>query len=335
MKIAIHHNEGSFSKHWIIYCEEHKISYKIVNCYDNDINDQLRDYDVLLWHHQHKDYRDLLFAKQLLFALEQSGKKVFPNFNTNWHFDDKVGQKYLLEAINAPLVPSYVFYSKEKAMKWLNTTSFPKVFKLRGGAGSSNVKLINNKKEAERLINISFSRGFPQYHKWDGFVDRVNKYRTGKATFKNVLGGIHKLFFSSLFDKMTQNEKGYFYVQDFIPQNDSDIRVIVIGDKAFAIKRMVRANDFRASGSGEILYDKENFSKETISLSFEIAKKLNTQCIAFDFIFDKNNNPLIVEISFGFSPEVYFKCEGFWDSNLQFHNEKLNPFAWILEDLIQ
>ena len=73
---------------------------------------------------------------------------VFPNFNTAWHFDDKVGQKYLLEAIDAPLVPSYVFYSKEMALKWLEQTQFPKVFKLRGGAGSANVKLVQDEKRS-------------------------------------------------------------------------------------------------------------------------------------------------------------------------------------------
>ena len=40
------------------------------------------------------------------------------------------------------------------------------------------------------------------------------------------------------------------------------VRVIVINDKAFAIKRMVRKNDFRASGSGIIEYDKENLTDE-------------------------------------------------------------------------
>ncbi len=74
--------------------------------------------------------RDILFAKQLLFSLEQSGIIVFPDFNTGWHFDDKVGQKYLLETIDAPLVPSYVFYSKKEALEWDEQTNFPKVFKL-------------------------------------------------------------------------------------------------------------------------------------------------------------------------------------------------------------
>jgi glycosyltransferase involved in cell wall biosynthesis len=35
-------------------------------------------------------------------------------------------------------------------------------------------------------------------------------------------------------------------------------QIIVIGDKAFGIKRMIRENDFRAPGSGMIKYEKDN-----------------------------------------------------------------------------
>ena len=111
------------------------------------------DCKALLWHHHHSLTEDKLFARELLFAIEQSGTKVFPNFNTAWYFDDKLGQKYLLEAIKAPLVPTFAFYSKKDALNWIKNTSFPKVFKLRGGAGSNNVRLINNISQAKLIIN--------------------------------------------------------------------------------------------------------------------------------------------------------------------------------------
>ena len=114
MKIGIHHTKGLFSEHWIDYCKAEQIPYKLVNCYANDIIEQLADCDALMWHFHHASPKDFLFAKQLLYSLQASGKKVFPDYNTIWHFDDKVGQKYLLEAIDAPLAPSYVFYRKKR-----------------------------------------------------------------------------------------------------------------------------------------------------------------------------------------------------------------------------
>ena len=154
MKIAIHEDAGSFSDRWIKYCNENQVPYKLVNCYDSDIISQLDDCQGLMWHWSQNDYKAVLFARQLTISLEKKEIKVFPDVNTAWHFDDKVGQKYLLEAIGAPLVKSYVFYSRQEALDWLDTTTFPKVFKLRSGASSVNVSLAKTKKNC--IINIQY-----------------------------------------------------------------------------------------------------------------------------------------------------------------------------------
>src|SRR6056297_57050 len=161
MKIAIHPRIDSFSQRWIEYCKINGIPYKKVNCYDSDIVQQLEDCDALMWHFHQANPKDVLFAKELIYSLQTAGKKVFPDFHSCWHFDDKMGQKYLLEAVGAPLVPSYAFYHKEKAMRWVETTSFPKVFKLRRGSGSDHVKLVKSKKHAYQLIRKAFGSGFP------------------------------------------------------------------------------------------------------------------------------------------------------------------------------
>jgi glutathione synthase/RimK-type ligase-like ATP-grasp enzyme len=334
MKIAIHHSEESFSDEWITFCKEKKIDYKIVNCYANDIISQLHECDALMWHHHHGNYKDLLFAKQLLFSLEQSGKKVFPDFKTSWHFDDKLGQKYLLESLGAPLVPSYVFYSKNEALQWIKHTTFPKVFKLRCGAGSFNVRLIKSSKKAEQIINKAFAKGFSQFNRFEYFKERVRKYKEGKDALMGVFKGIGRLFIPTEFSSLISNEKGYVYFQDFISGNQSDIRVIVIGEKAFAIKRLVRRDDFRASGSGNILYDRENFPDNIITLSFRLAERLNTQCVAFDFVNDAHGSPLIVEMSYGFAAPAYEKCVGYWDKSLNFYTGPFNPQRWIVENMI-
>ncbi len=334
MKIAIHHSPGSFSDRWIEFCEQNKIPFKLVNCYKSDIIDQLQDCETLMWHYHHADYKDVLFAKQLLFSLEQAGKKVFPDFNTAWHFDDKVGQKYLLESIGAPLVPSYVFYTKQEAFEWINTTSFPKVFKLRGGAGSANVKLVKSKQAASKLTKKAFGKGFPQYNKWESLNERINKYIKKQVPFFEIIKGLMRLIIPTTFSKMHGREKGYVYFQNYIPYNDSDIRVIVVDEKAFAIKRMVRANDFRASGSGNIIYDRSHIDERCVRISFEINKKIKSQSIAYDFVFDGKNNPLIVEISYGYAVGPYDLCPGYWSSDLVWHAGKFNPQGWMVETLI-
>ena len=150
----------------------------------------------------------------------------------------------------------------------------------------------------------------------------------------DVMKGIIRLGHTTEYARVAGREIGYVYFQDFVPDNDHDIRVVVIGDKAFAIKRMVRVNDFRASGSGHILYDRHLFDEETIKLAFDLAAKLQTQCVAFDFVSD-NKNMLLVEISYGFSPHGYDPCPGYWEKDLTWREGSFNPYGWMVEDLIK
>jgi glutathione synthase/RimK-type ligase-like ATP-grasp enzyme len=336
MNIAIHNQgEKDMSLHWISHCKENKIHYKIVNCFDSDIIHQLSDCEVLMFHINVGDPSKLLMGKQLLYTLETSGKKVFPDFKTMWHYDDKVGQKYLLEQIGAPLVPTYIFYEEETAIQWAANTSFPKVFKLRNGAGSSNVRLINSREKAVETIQQAFGKGFShQNDPWLFLKESWRMYKLDKIKFGGVKYAIKRLFYIPVKERKYGVERGYVYFQEFIPENNFDIRIIVIGKKAFGIKRMVRNNDFRASGSGIIDYEKENFDENTLKLSFELAKKLNTQSVAFDFVY-LDSKPYVVEISYAFkSVGVYEKCEGYWDEQLNWYPGTFNPYGWMVDDLI-
>ena len=132
--LAIHNTKDSFSDRWIAYCDNNQINYKEVDCYRHDIMAQLHECAALMWHFSQNSPRAILFAKQLIYSVSISGRQVFPDFNTVWHFDDKLGQKYLFEAIDAPHVPTWVFYDKIKALNWAKKSEFPKVFKLRAVA---------------------------------------------------------------------------------------------------------------------------------------------------------------------------------------------------------
>lgn len=333
MKIAIHKRPGSFSDRWIEYCQEKGIDYKVVNAYDSDIICQISDCDAFMFHHLHYNYKDVLFARQLLYSLEEAGKKVFPDWRTCWHFDDKVGQKYLLEAVGAPLIPSYVFYTKQEATNWIEQTTFPKVFKLRGGASAANVKLVHTAKEAKKLVQKAFGTGFSQFDRMGYLKERYRKWRNGGDSFIGVLKGVGRLFIPTEYSKMHAKEKGYIYFQDFIPNNDCDFRIVVIGDKILAEKRYVRKGDFRASGSGKFEY--VNVPQTILEIAFETAEKLKLQSVAFDFIFD-NHKPLIVEMSYCFGTKGISHCPGYYTRDYQWHDHHEPNFCgWMVDDLIK
>lgn len=329
--IAIHQSTSGFHPRWTAYCEKEGIPFRRVNCYANDIIDQLAGCDALLWHHSQGNPKDILIARQILFALEHTGFRVFPDFRTAWHFDDKLGQKYLLERIGAPLAPAYVFFDRAEALRWAARTDYPKVWKLRGGAGSANVRLVRSRAEAERRIRRAFGRGFPPYDAWGSLRERWRKYRSGIGGLRDLAKGVVRLGYPPEFSRTGGRERGYVYFQDFIPGNDADIRIVVIGQRAFGLKRFVRANDFRASGSGHFVYEREVFDEGCVALAFQLSDALRSQCMAYDFVFDADRNPLLVEISYGFSPEGYDDCPGYWDRGLNWQEGKFNPQGWMVE----
>lgn len=333
--VAIHYKEGNnFSVRWKAYCEENNIPYRLVCCYDNDIIEQLKDCDILLWNLNNFSYEDQLVGKYVIRSIENAGVKVFPNSDTAWHYDDKVAQKYLLEAVDAPLVETFVFLNKKDAYEWIEAATFPKVFKLRKGSGSKNVLLAKSPSHAKKLVRTAFGKGFPTLDMYSILKERYRKYKLGRESFLGLIKGVARLILGTPFKNMSSNEKGYIYFQEFMPGNDFDQRIIVIGKRAFALKRMVRKDDFRASGSGNFLFDREEFDEACIKVAFEVNRRLNFQCMAYDFIYDTHGNPKIVEISFAFNPIVYRECPGYWDDQMNWHEGEVKFEDWMVEDIL-
>jgi glutathione synthase/RimK-type ligase-like ATP-grasp enzyme len=335
VRLAIHHREGSYSDRWIAYCNMHAIPYKVVNCLASNIMQQLAYSEALLWNWVQGDPREQLMARHVIRAAEAMGMTVFPSTSTCWHFDDKIAQKYLLEAIGAPFVPTYVFYGLEEALRWIDQASYPKVFKLRKGAGSSNVKLVQNAREARALAKRAFLAGFPPIPHYGR--DALRRYRVarGRGDIVNVIKRIPQVL-ARIRDvnRLLGREKGYIYFQDFIPDNDFDTRVTVIGDRAFAFTRNVRPGDFRASGSGDIVYKSHRIHQTCLEIAFEVTRKVGSQSMAFDFVLTHNKRPLILEISYSYNAEAVHSCPGHWDRKLNWLEGNMWPQDAIIMDLL-
>ena len=332
--IAIHTGSGPFAAGWVEYCKMNAIPFKEVDCFANDIICQLKGCDALLWHWEHHDYRAAIFARQLIASVERMGLLTFPGTSTSWHYDDKVGQKYLLEAIGAPLIPSHVFYEKQKALEWLEAAPLPLVWKLRGGAGSQNVRLIRTRAEARSIVSRSFGRGWRPM-RLHALRERVRQFRSEPSLrrFLDIGRGLVRAVFPHDKSRNRPAERNYVYFQDFAPDNNHDIRVIVIGNRAFAIKRMVRDGDFRASGSGALVHDHHAIPGDCLRTAFDITSSIGSQSCAFDFVRD-GASWKIVEISYAFALNGYKECAGYWDADLVWHPGPVRPEYFMIEDVL-
>jgi glutathione synthase/RimK-type ligase-like ATP-grasp enzyme len=341
MRIAIHHREGSFSGYWIDWCKRHDVDHLVVDAYRSDLIDHLRatGCDAFMWHWHHSLFADQLFARQLTLALETAGIKTFPSVRTAWHYDDKLGQKYLLEAAELPSVEAHVFYDPREALRWLETCPLPVVHKLRGGAGGQSVRLVRDRAQARRLVKRAFGRGFAPVDLWALAKDsvwRMRRDRTLKSVFR-----VPYAFLRALFNVKPRRaalrppERGYVYFQEFIPDNEFDDRYAVIGERCFCVRRLVPKNDFRASGSGLWQHDKDQFPLDSIRLAFEVADRIGSQSVAMDMIYDDAGRGRIVELSYAFPVGPFLeRTGGYFDRYGEWHDTSEPPPTFMVADLV-
>jgi glutathione synthase/RimK-type ligase-like ATP-grasp enzyme len=258
-------------------------------------------------------------ATTILPVIEKHyGVKCLPDQATCWHYDDKIKQYLLLEAHGFPVVPSWVFWEKPEALAWIKTAPFPLVFKLKSGAGSSSVLLVKNQAQARRLIHIMFGRGMVTGRIPSLRATRFRDFNPYKELrhlarrMRNRLQGIDPFPY-------WQRHKNYIYFQKFLPGNRYDTRITTIGDRIFAFRRFVRKNDFRASGSDNWSLDRSRIDMEMVKLGLEISQKMGFQVMAYDFIYDENGKPRIVEISYTYGDYPEFST-GYWDADLNWHD---------------
>ncbi|QQE13155.1 hypothetical protein JD969_06745 [Planctomycetota bacterium] len=125
-------------------------------------------------------------------------------------------------------------------------------------------------------------------------------------------------------------------VQDFWSNNDSDLKVNIIGPYAMTYKRYVRENDFRASGSGKDEYP-EDVPREVMELAYQISKDHGFDCMGYDFIKDHNGDWGVIEMSYTTTNEYvhqtqyYYDCE---DDYRKMNKEGLLAEYFILKNLV-
>ena len=335
VRIAIHQRSGSFSARFTQACQELRIPFSQVDGYENGVVRLLRGHSHFIWHYDHEDPRDRLAAPAVLATASRMGLTVFPDYNTRWHFNDKVAQKYLFEATGLPAPTTKVFYSEQDALASCRDIRFPVVAKLRSGAGSANVKLIRSSQEARRYIKMMFRKGLQPVPAYTSDLRaKLRRIHSLKQLLPRLRRFPDRFAYRALVRKSTPAERGYVLFQEFLPGANHDTRVTVIGDYAWGFRRRVRPGDFRASGSGEILYDPIALDPECVRLGFRAARALRMQSCAIDLVHDQFSRPLIIEASYGFLPSVVHGAPGRWHVSRGWEDGHFHPEDAILDVLL-
>ena len=243
------------------YCKTNGIKYQNYDIHASDWLDKAKELDVIFWHVDSTP-STLYEAESKIYILEKILKKTcFPSYHEIWQYEDKCRAYYLYEVYNLPCIPTLSSNSREESIKLSETINYPVIVKTRTGAGSFGVKKIDNKAQLRRHIKKVFSSK-----------------------------GTHTLY-------PYERQKDYILLQEFIDDASYDLRVMLVGDKAYGYYRYPNKGDFRASGKGN-----EDHSRPTpidvLREAISVREALGARVLGVDFLYSaKYKQHLIIEAS--------------------------------------
>jgi hypothetical protein len=153
--------------------------------------------------------------------------------------------------------------------------------------------LARTRKEAEALVQEALAESFAQRFREEHARPKAQLWRA-----------LNKRW---LWTKLRERLSGHqhicparpVYWQEFVPGNDRDLRINVIGDRfAHGFWRRNRPGDFRASGSGLIMYDE--VPEDAVRYCLELNKRCGFDSMGYDLLFGPNGF-IVSEISYTYA----------------------------------
>jgi hypothetical protein len=126
--------------------------------------------------------------------------------------------------------------------------------------------------------------------------------------------------------------------QEFIADNDHDIRVCLCGDNLFGLKRWIRSPDMPfASGSGKretIKSLSDPLIRAAFKMTVEISEAIGARWVCYDFVF-RDGVPLVLEMSFSWVEKAYDECVCFDRKTLQKNGRTAASWAEFAVDELE
>jgi glutathione synthase/RimK-type ligase-like ATP-grasp enzyme len=314
MIVGIHPDpsgDESYATKWEQFLRQQGVEVRWLDLLRADAIEQVRDLDGVMWRWAHNQQHKQS-ARIVLYTIEHVlGIPVYPDSATCWHYDDKISQYYLFKSLGTPIPDTWIFWNEYDATQWARQAHYPIVFKLTAGAGSANVLKLEKFTQAESIIHKMFSGGIYPY--------TFNEFAVNQP-------GPNPPYWKPEID--------YFYAQEFLPGNEYDTRVMIIGKRAFAFRRFNRPGDFRASGSERRDLDPQNVDLRAVKIAFETSQRGGFSCMAYDFLY-KAGQPVICEISYTFPHCPTCNLSGHWLPDLSWASGAMWPEEAQVEDFVR
>lgn len=255
-------------------------------------------------------YKD--YIEDILLGLQTDGAILLPEFNMFRAHHNKmfmeICRNFLPKEYNT--IKSIGFYGvtdfKRKAE---NITKYPIVIKTAEGSSSAGVYIAQDREEALRIISKASK---VSYH--SAIYEPIQKMKDSIKPHL-VRAGLRKRELYSI------PARQKMIAQSFVDNLTCDYKVLVFGEKYYVLRRKVRDNDFRASGSGKFEYPQGPDIELIAILNYvkELYAELNVPLLSADVAYDGEKCHLIE-----------FQCVNFGPYTLEFsdHHYEYQTDAW-------
>lgn len=301
------------------------VNYRLVNMQAHAWLSQVRDCDAVLWKPPYMGIRSSSYLKEQIYFLQHIVKKlVLPNYESVWHFESKIAQSYLFAFYQVPTPRTFVSFDYADACKLVEQAKMPIVVKDSFGAGSSRVRLENKQNRFVAKLKQRFHEQF-----WYESKSRAPSLSKRAMVLLNVR---QRWMWLHLLDYLRgrPGEVGAVYFQEFVPNNPADLRITVIGDQyAYGFWRNNRPNDFRASGSGSIDYQRP-VPEEPLRACIQLNRTLNVDTMCYDVLFTPGGF-VFTEMSYGYLDSAPFNCAGYYSIDKASKLNYISGHTWPQE----
>ncbi len=233
---------------WIQACEQlaHRITWDVIDLTADDWWQRVREgpYDGLLTQPTGWSSRMKALYDDRISRIERDlHLPMMPCRAEIMIYENKRALASWLQAHAVPHPETHVFDSPDRALRYLEATTFPLVAKTSMGAGGSGVRVLRSMQEAKKYVLATFhGKGAPRASgpKWrsPGFLPRALRKLSDPS---ELMARLH--VYRSIRNDM---QRDHVLFQAFVP-HQFEWRAVRIGESFFAHKKLVQGE--KASGS--------------------------------------------------------------------------------------
>ncbi|MCH4821979.1 hypothetical protein ML462_02235 [Gramella lutea] len=246
------------------------------------------------------------YIEDIVYYLELNGARLIPEFRYLKANNNKVFMELLIKSIvpqTRQILKNKIFGCYEEVQSQFEDLQYPVVFKKAAGAMSKGVGVSSDKTELSSSIKqISGTKNF--------ILDLKDRLRAIK----------HPGY------QLESKYRNKFILQDFVPGLDGDFKVLIFGTKYYVLKRGLKKDDFRASGSGIKVFERE-LPDGLLEYASEIFKKVNLPIISMDIAFNGSDFFLIEFQAVHFGTYTLMRSDHYWlekENGFELVNSKSN-----------